>query len=125
PRYVILRMLASQVWVARENDPLLAMFIIPNGRGHFEAVGRVDDQRADRICPVVESNTITGIHGGVLARSSADFQRVGRGAACVEVVNLLIFARNSYLLWTFIGGDTRPSPYKSLAHPRWHRLLPL
>jgi len=63
---VIRRMLPREVRVARQNHALRAVRVSQDGRGDFRAVGDVDDEGANGIRAVVETDGVTGCHRFVM-----------------------------------------------------------
>ena len=57
-------MLARQLRVAPKHNAGMAVFVAPNGGGDFAAVGGIDEQGADGVGPVVETDRILGAHIG-------------------------------------------------------------
>ena len=62
PGEIIRWMLPRQIGVARQNDALRAVRVSPHGGGHFRAVGDIDDERANRVCSVVQTNGVLSCH---------------------------------------------------------------
>ena len=65
-RDVIGRMLPREVRVARQDDPLRAVRVVPDRGRHLAPVGDVDDQGADGVGAVIEADGVLGsAHGPV------------------------------------------------------------
>ena len=59
---VVERMLPGKVRIARQNDPLPPVRIIPERGGYFAAIGCIDQQSAHGIRAVIESDDVFAAH---------------------------------------------------------------
>ena len=64
PRDVVRGMLPGKVGVVRQNDPLCAVGVVPNRGRHLAPVGDVDDEGADGVGAVIETDGVLGCAHG-------------------------------------------------------------
>lgn len=72
PFDVIPGVLPGQIGIASKDNACVSVLIRPNGRGHFLAIGGLDDQRTHRISSIIQTDSVLGTHrlnrpGGSLA----------------------------------------------------------
>ena len=60
---VISGMLPREIRVAGQDHALRAVCVIPDGRADFRAVGDVDDEGANRVRAVIQTDGVFGAHG--------------------------------------------------------------
>src|SRR5438046_525922 len=66
-------MLTRQIRIARENNTLITVAIIPDLTSHLTAIGNIDNQRPNRIGAVVESDTVARAHARSFSRRQVGF----------------------------------------------------
>ena len=85
-------MLPGEVGVARQDDALRAVLVIPDGGRHLAPVGDVDDEGADGVGAVVEADGVFGsAHGPCYIISPRlPVQQIGGVVEAAHFAHLLI-----------------------------------
>ena len=63
---VIRGMLPGEIGIAAQDDALGSVFVIPDRRAGFMAIGGVNDQGADGVGSVIQTDGVFGAHGNIL-----------------------------------------------------------